>query len=117
MSVDWDRYKSDGASGYVRWTQVGQEVHGLVLSVRTGSGFGQEYPELVLRTEEGDLTLSVAQVALQRLLADDPPVVGDEVHIKFVGEAKASTPGHNAAKLFDVTVTHNTQRVGVDDLT
>ena len=101
-NIDWSRFKSD----FVTWTQPGMVVEGTILALGLGSLKGKEYPELKVRTADGDVTVSANQTVLQRLLADDPPVIGDNIRIEYIGEADHAQPGFNPAKLFQVTVTH-----------
>lgn len=102
MGFDWDEYKS--TSDWVTFDDVGDKVVGQILAIRPGKDFnGQPCPELVLRTDEGDKTLTAGQKVLKALLADEQPQVGDRIAIVYsgIGDAK---PGKAPAKLFDVSV-------------
>lgn len=102
MTVDWNRFKGK----FVKWETIGQLVDGDVTSVSMASFQGNEFPQLTLRTADGEQIVSANQSRLQRALADDPPNIGDRVKIEYLGEAGNAQPGMNPAKLFQVTVTH-----------
>ncbi len=102
MGFDWNEYKSTG--DWVTFDSVGDKVVGQVLAIRVGKDFnGQPCPELVLRTDEGDKTLTAGQKVLKARLAEEQPQVGDRIAVVYsgVGDAK---PGKAPAKLFDVEV-------------
>jgi hypothetical protein len=112
MSFDWNRFKGD----YMKWEQPGVIVDGTVIHVGLASGFGAEYPELKIRTADGDVIVSATQSGLQRQLAENPPAIGDDIAIEYLGESDKAQPGRNPAKLFRVTVTHRSTSVAADDL-
>ena len=104
MSIDWSRFKGQ----YVRWDSPGTVIAGVVSHIGIGSYQQKEYPELTVRTDDGDQIVSANQSGLQRALADDPPVVGDGIRIEYLGEASTAAPGFHPAKKFTVVVTHRT---------
>ena len=102
MGFDWDEYKSTG--DWITFENVGDKAVGQILAIRVGRDFnGQPCPELVIRTEEGDKTLTAGQKVLKARLAEEAPQAGDRIAIVYsgVGDAK---PGKAPAKLFDVQV-------------
>jgi hypothetical protein len=106
LSFDWNEYKSTG--DWITFANIGDKVVGEILAVRRGTDFNNEpCPELVIRTDEGEKTLTAGQKVLRARLAEEAPQVGDRIAIVYsgVGEAK---PGRAPAKLFDVHV----QRTG-----
>ena len=111
MTIDWNQFKGNFAT----WEQPGAKVQGAVTHVAIGSGFGKTYPELTVRTGDGEITVSVTQQNLQRQLADDPPALGDDILIEYLGEGEAR-PGMNAAKLFRYEVAHRTANLSATDL-
>ena len=107
MSFDWNRFKGN----FVAFDVPGTAIDGIVTNIILGSGFGREYPEMTVRTYEGDVTVSATQRSLQRALADDPPNLGDRIVIEYLGERASSSTGAsglNPTKEFRVTVTHQT---------
>jgi hypothetical protein len=103
---NWDDFNNTGE--FMTFDNVGDQIAGEVLAVRLGQDFnGKPCPELVLRTAEGDRTLTAGQKVLQTRLAEERPAVGDRIAVVYsgVGDAK---PGKAPAKLFDVAV----QRAG-----
>lgn len=103
-AFDWNRWKGT----YVRFERPGTVVEGVLTRLNVGSYLGKEYPELTLRTYDGDEIVSASPQALQRALADDPPMLGDTVRIEYLGEATTAAPGYNPAKLFKYSVVHQT---------
>lgn len=99
---DWNEFRGD----FWQWEHEGQSLVGDVLAIGIGTIDGRRYPELVLRTAEGDVTLSASQVQLSRKLADDPPGIGDRVAVVYQGEGPRTNPLRNPPKQFDVAVTH-----------
>jgi hypothetical protein len=104
MTLDWSQFRGD----YVRWTTRGQTVRGIVREARLGSYQQRVYPELVLQTAEGVLVLSAWHANLMRQLADDPPAIGDDVTIEYLGGGEAKA-GQSPVKLFRVEVVHRGQ--------
>lgn len=99
---NYDAFASNG--DHVKWTNVGDTVAGEVLAVRVGKDFnGNDCPELVIVTDNGEAIVTAGQKVLQNRLADVKPRVGERVAITYsaVGEAK---PGKAPAKLFTVAV-------------
>jgi hypothetical protein len=107
MTINWTQFKGD----YVKWTEVGQVVTGVVRAVRIGNYKDKQYPELVLDTEDGTRILSASQSALMRQLADDPPGVGESIRVEYLGEGETKQAGQNPVKLFKVTVEHKSGSV------
>jgi hypothetical protein len=101
-SFNWNQFKGN----FWTWEFVGQVLEGDLLAVRVGSIDDKEYPELVLRTAAGDVTLSASQQALSRKLSADPPSIGDRVKITYTGEGERSRPHFNPPKLFEVEISH-----------
>lgn len=102
MGFDWNEYKSTG--DWITFENVGDRAVGQILAIRQGQDFnGNPCPELVIRTDEGDKTLTAGQKVLRARLAEEGPQVGDRIAIVYsgVGDAK---PGRAPAKLFDVSV-------------
>jgi hypothetical protein len=99
--MDWSKYKGD----YIKWTESGQVVEGVVQAIKEATYQGKDYPELTLGTEDGTRILPASQAGLMRLLAEDPPEVGDRIRVEYKGEGEAR-PGQSAIKLFVVDVTH-----------
>ena len=104
MSDDfnWDEFGS--TSGFMAFREIGDAIAGEVLAVRKGKDFnGGPCPELVIRTDDGDVTVTAGQTVLQSCLAEVRPRAGEKVAITYsgVGDAK---PGKAPAKLFTVAV-------------
>ncbi len=101
-TFNWDKFKGN----FWSWEFPGQVLEGDLLAVRTGHIEDKEYPELILRTAQGDVTLSASQIGLQRKLSANPPALGDRVKITYTGEGERSKPHFNPPKLFEVEVVH-----------
>jgi hypothetical protein len=104
MSDDfnWDEFGSP--SDFMAFKEIGDAIAGEVLAVRKGKDFnGGPCPELVIRTDDGDVTVTAGQTVLQSCLAEVRPRTGEKVAITYsgVGDAK---PGKAPAKLFTVAV-------------
>jgi hypothetical protein len=99
----WNRWKSN----FYKWAwRPGETVEGELLATQVGNIDGKDYPELVLLTAAGEVTLSASQTNLSRQLADAAPVIGDHVRVTYTGEGNRSQPHYNPPKLFEVVVTH-----------
>lgn len=103
MGYNWDEHKQTG--GFVSFAEIGDSVEGQVVAVRTGSDFnGNPCPELIIRTSDGDRTLTAGQVMLKSALAAEAPQAGDTIRIVYSADGQAK-PGKRAPKLFNVAVT------------
>lgn len=105
----WDKWRhDDSADPYVKFTEPGQSVSGVItkLSSTDFGGTSAAIPVVHLRTREGtEKIVNCSQTILQRRMAELAPEVGDGVTITYTGEAARSMPGRNPAKLFEVEVT------------
>jgi len=98
--IDWDQFDSD----WVKFDEVGDKVAGTIMAIRVGKDFkGAPCPELVIRTDNGDKTVTAGQAKLKPELARLKPQVGDRIAIVYSANGDAK-PGQAPAKLFDVQV-------------
>jgi hypothetical protein len=108
---EWKRFEGDDT--YVKFTNLGDYVEGVINEIKFETKFGKDQPVLYLRCEAIDeetgkkyqkqRILTVGQTQLQRLLAQDPPEEGDGIRITFV-EEKGGQMG-NPTKIFEVKIT------------
>lgn len=112
MSINWDEFKGD----YIKWTEPGQVVEGVVTAVRVSTFKDKTYPELDIETPQGKRTISANQASLKRQLADDPPAIGEYLQVEYLGEGEAKS-GQSPIKNFRVTVTHGSHPPRAEDLT
>jgi hypothetical protein len=99
---NWSQFGS--TSGFMSFKEIGDSIAGELVAIRIGKDFNQaDCPELIVRTDDGDITVTAGQKALQNRLSEVRPQVGERVGIAYsgVGEAK---PGRAPAKLFTVQV-------------
>ncbi len=86
-TFDYDNYTQN--SDYVSWTNPGDQLVGTVKEVREGTDFdGNPCPELILEVnDDGDeVTWTVGQVMLKRLLAEQRPTVGQKIRVTYTGD-------------------------------
>lgn len=106
MTFDYDKYRNTG--DFFKFDEVGDQIIGVVKTVREGRTFnGEPCPELVLEVEDGDSwvekTVTASQVRLKAVLAEKRPQVGDKVRITYSGVGDAS-PGKAPPKEFTIDV-------------
>lgn len=100
---------ADVPSGdYIKFSEVGDKVVGVVLRIGLGSDFnGNPCPQIVLDTEDGEKTVNCGQANLKaQVMALDPrPKAGDKMRITFSetkpaakGELKVFTVEHKVAE-------------------
>jgi hypothetical protein len=113
MSSIWDNPAVRSSGEYVKFEKVGDSVSGVILdqSIHTFED-GKRAAKLVIRTAEGDRTLTAGQMQLAAKLTEARPNVGDKLTIRFVGVEKRA--GGKTLKQFDVAVVRGT--IGDDDL-
>lgn len=98
--IDWDQFDSD----FIKFDEIGDSVAGTIMAIRVGKDFkGNPCPELVVRTDNGDKTVTAGQAKLKPELARLKPQVGDRIAIVYSADGDAK-PGQAPAKLFDVQV-------------
>lgn len=110
MAYDWSRRQKeqaeeDEAEGFsVKWDKP-KEIQGKVTQI-TDESFGKDnYTVILIDVGSGtERKVKVTPKVLRRKILENPPQVGDGIHIIYTGEAASSAPGMNATKLFDVTV-------------
>lgn len=105
----WDKWKHDDqADPYVKFTEPGQTIEGVIIRLSSTDFGGKSslVPVITLRTPGGiEKIINCSQTVLQRRMAELAPEEGDGVKITYLGEAERSMPGRSPAKLFDVEVT------------
>jgi hypothetical protein len=112
MSSIWDDPAVKPSSDFVKFETVGDSVSGTVLDVSIHTfEDGKRAAKLIIRTSEGDRTLTAGQMQLGAKLAEARPNVGDTLTINFVGVEKRA--GGKTLKQFTVAVVRGT---GDDDL-
>jgi hypothetical protein len=101
MSI-WDDISVD-TGDYVSFVDVGDSVTGVItgLSTKTWDD-GKTDPQLTIRTEDGEKTLTAGQVRLKAALAEHRPNVGDTIWIKLSQIEKRT--GGKTLKHFEVAV-------------
>lgn len=115
MSV-WDDPTIRSTGDYVRFDAVGDSVAGeiVAISVHTFED-GKRAPKLVIRTDDGERTLTAGQMQLLAKLAEARPEVGDRIAIVHTGVERRS--GGKTLKQFDVTVKRGApSKVAASDL-
>jgi hypothetical protein len=110
-TINWNNFKGE----YVKFETPGMVVEGTVTRLSIGNYKGKDYPEIVVETSEGSRTISANQASLKRRLADDPPAIGEHLHVEYLGEGEAKA-GQNPIKNFRVVVTHGNTGPKVEDL-
>jgi hypothetical protein len=104
MSSIWDDPAVKPSGDFVKFETVGDAVTGTVLDVSIHTfEDGKRAAKLVIRTAEGDRTLTAGQLQLAAKLAEARPNVGDTLAINFVGIEKRA--GGKTLKQFTVAVT------------
>lgn len=113
MTSIWDDPAVKPTGDYIKFENVGDTVSGIVLdaSIHTFED-GKRAAKLVIRTNDGDRTLTAGQMQLAAKLSEARPNVGDKLTISFVGVEKRA--GGKTLKQFTVAVVRGT--VGDDDL-
>lgn len=104
MTFDYSKFTTGG--DYVKFENVGDQVVGIIKTVREGKDFnGNPCPLLTIEVnEQGDeKTLTASQVRLKVALAEKAPQVGDKIRIVYSGVGEAQ-PGKAPAKEFTVEV-------------
>lgn len=118
MAGYWDRWKTDDENDpYVRWTGYGDTVEGVITKMGSTNfgGDSETKPVLTILTRAGvEKILNVSQKVLLNRMAELCPEVGDHIKVVYTGEATASMPGRNPAKLFEVTITPKSMMAGDD---
>jgi len=103
MSSIWDDPAVKPSGDFVKFETVGDSVTGTVLDVSIHTfEDGKRAAKLVIRTAEGDRTLTAGQLQLAAKLAEARPNVGDKLTINFVGVEKRT--GGKTLKQFTVSV-------------
>lgn len=98
---------------YLWEPEEGATLKGRVINRRAIRGPGGDTPELVIRTDEGELyNVLVGSRGLLRALKDLKVAVGDEIKIRFKGEIPSSVPGHKPTKQWAVAVRGDVTEVG-----
>lgn len=98
--IDWDQFDSD----FTKFDKIGDSIAGTIMAIRVGTDFkGAPCPELIIRTDSGDKTVTAGQAKLKPELARLKPRVGDRIAIVYSANSEGK-PGQNPAKLFDVKV-------------
>jgi hypothetical protein len=98
MSNDYEELTGTGS--FVKWTEVGQSVEGVIVSFTTDGGQdfdGKPCPELTLDTAEGLQTVTCAQANIKsKVLGNAAKLVpGARCRVTYSGtyESKNGTPG------------------------
>lgn len=101
MSV-WDTVSVDSGE-YVTFANVGDSVTGVITAIGTKTwDDGKVDPQLTIRTDDGEKTLTAGQVRLKVALIEKRPEVGDTIWIKLREIEKRA--GGKTMKHFDVAV-------------
>ena len=101
MSV-WDSISID-TGDYVSFVNVGDSVTGVITAISTKTwDDGKTDPQLTIRTDDGEKTLTAGQVRLKAALIEQRPEVGDSIWIKLSQIEKRA--GGKTLKHFDVSV-------------
>jgi len=102
MSI-WDDPELQPAGDYVRFENPGDSVTGEILAIRKHTfQDGKIAAELLLRTDDGDVTVTAGQIMLARKLAEIRPTEGDKIGIRFDSVEKRD--GGKTLKHFTVQV-------------
>lgn len=99
----WDSF---GSGDRFKFVNPGDTIEGEVvgLSATDFGGTAELTPVLTVRTDDGDRDVTASQRVLMSRLAEQAPEVGDQISIRYDGEADKARPGRSPAKLFTVTV-------------
>jgi len=107
---DNDRLRQDVEGDFITFTELGQEIHGLVLDV-TLKTFGDNVnPQYTLRLPDGrEMKLTAGARDLKRQCFELRPERGDWLRVKFIRQ-EGGKGDQNGAKLFEVEVRHAAQQ-------
>ena len=102
MSI-WDDPSLQVGGDYVKFENVGDSVSGELLSVGIHKwNDGTVSPQLIIRTEDGEKTVTAGQIRLKAELAEKKPEAGDLIKITLSDIEKRQ--GGKTLKHFDVQV-------------
>lgn len=102
MSI-WDDPSLQVGGDYVKFENVGDSVQGELLSVGIHKwNDGTVSPQLIIRTEDGEKTVTAGQIRLKAELAEKKPEAGDLIKITLSDIEKRQ--GGKTLKHFDVQV-------------
>lgn len=100
---DWNDPDLAINDDFVKFESVGDTVTGEILNIRKHVfDDGKVVPQLILKTDTGERTVSAGQVRLKAALAEKRPGIGQTVTITLTEIEKRS--GGKTLKHFDVTI-------------
>lgn len=83
--------------------EEGETVKGRIINLRSLRGPGGDVPEVLIRTDDGELYAVLAgSKGLLQALKQLQPKVGDLIKIRYKGETPAALPGYRPTKLWAV---------------
>ena len=94
--------------------KAGDQITGTVVSRSSRDGGYGDYPIVTIQPAKGDaLAVHATNVAIKAKVLEKNPQAGDEIGIRFLGEA--TSKGGNTYKNFKVVVTKKTIESALDD--
>lgn len=102
-AFDWNDPDLATNDDYVRFENVGDTVSGEILNIRKHVfDDGKVAPQIIIKTADGEKTVSAGQVRLKAALAEKRPGVGQTITITLTEIEKRS--GGKTLKHFDVVI-------------
>lgn len=96
-----------GGGTFHKWEEPGESVEGIIVSFTVDGGTdynGNPCPELVLRTDYGDVTITAGQASLRRICERNADHLKRDHKAKVTYRENLDTGKGNPAKLFKVQV-------------
>lgn len=93
--------------------EEGETLRGRIVNRRSIRGPGGDIPELLIRTDEGELyNVLVGSRGLLQALKDLKPAVGDLIKIRYKGAVPSSVSGYKPTKQWAVAVRGDVTETG-----
>ena len=103
MANPWDDPDLKPNGDFVKFENEGDSVTGEILKIgKHRFDDGSVAPQILLKTDDGEKTLTVGQVRLKVLFAEQRPNVGDRITVTYTEKEKRA--GGKTLKHFDLKV-------------
>lgn len=93
--------------------EEGATVKGRIINLRALRGPGGDIPEILIRTDDGELySVLAGSRGLLQALKDLKPREGDVIKIRYKGETASNVPGYRPTKMWAVAVRDDVTETG-----